>query len=361
MRSNILFFLPSPLLLIIALLIFPSNKATADGTIQYCLSCHANANLSLTLSNKENLSLYLSPSMVESSVHFKQGIECIACHTDISSYPHPKLSISSKRELSRSYYLSCKKCHSINYEKTKDSIHEQIAEQGNPMAPICTDCHGAHDTKPVEAPKTTISFTCKQCHGDIYNEYKDSIHGYALIKTDNQDVPVCTDCHGVHNIDDPRTVKFHNETPELCAGCHAQKELMSKYGLSSNVYDLYKASWHGVEISVYKSQWPTIWHSSAICTDCHGVHNIRSAKDPKSSVNPKNLLTTCQKCHPGTNQNFVQVWTGHNPITLAKTPFLYYTNEFYNTFIPLLFWLMIIYIMLQIIHQFINRARSMKQ
>jgi predicted CXXCH cytochrome family protein len=63
-----------------------------------------------------------------------------------------------------------------------------------------------------------------------------------LIQEDNPDVPVCTDCHGVHNIQDPRTEQFRIEEPDLCAGCHANAELMSEYNLPANVYDLYKLS-----------------------------------------------------------------------------------------------------------------------
>ena len=59
-------------------------------------------------------------------------------------------------------------------------------------------------------------------------------------------------------------------------------ELMDKYGLPSDVYNLYKLSWHGVDVSVYKSRWPTIWHDSAVCTDCHGVHDILQTGDPQS-------------------------------------------------------------------------------
>jgi hypothetical protein len=31
----------------------------------------------------------------------------------------------------------------------------------------------------------------------------------------------------------------------------------------------------------------------AVCTDCHGVHEIRAANDIRSSVNPINVAATC--------------------------------------------------------------------
>jgi predicted CXXCH cytochrome family protein len=323
----------------------------------YCLSCHSNPDLSTELPSGETLSLYISPENIQESIHSPMGIECEACHTDITTYPHPELGYESKRELARAYYLACQKCHSENYNKTLDSMHAEAAAGGNLDAPICTDCHGAHYIKPPDQPRSLISETCGKCHTDIYEAYKGSIHGSALIEQDNPDVPVCTDCHGVHNIQDPRTGLFRIETPEMCAGCHANEDLMSKYGLTADVYDLYQLSWHGVDVSVYKAKWPTIWHESAICTDCHGIHDILSADNPSSTVNPSNLLHTCQKCHPTAGPNWTDAWTGHNEVSFERTPFLYSTKTFYDGFIPAVLWISGIYVILQIIRSTVDRAR----
>jgi predicted CXXCH cytochrome family protein len=177
------------------------------------------------------------------------------------------------------------------------------------------------------------------------------------MKDENPDVPVCTTCHGVHNIQDPTTSQFRVEEPELCAGCHADPQLMAKYGLSADVYSIYKRSWHGVDISVYKEKWPTIWHDSAVCADCHGVHDIRATNDPASKVNHANLLSTCQKCHPGAGPNWTGAWTGHNEISLERTPFLFYVEQFYSSFAPFVLWICIIYVVLQIIHAVVDRVR----
>jgi predicted CXXCH cytochrome family protein len=352
-----------PLLFATALLALATSlkvtiPARAEETSQYCLSCHGKPETSMTLPGGETLSLYISPEMVQNSVHTQAGIECGACHTNIKTYPHPENKYETKRELSRAYYLACRSCHSVNYEKTLDSMHAKAAEQGNLNAPICTDCHGAHNVQKPDEPRARISTTCGQCHTQIYAQYKDSVHGGALIQENNPDVPVCTDCHGVHNIHDPRTEQFRIEEPDLCASCHANAKLMSKYNLPANVYDLYKLSWHGVDVSVYKARWPTIWHDSAVCSDCHGVHNIRKASDPASSVSSQNLLGTCQKCHPTAGPNWVGAWTGHNEISLSRTPFLFYTQAFYTSFTPFVLWSSIIYVVLQIIRSVVDRVRG---
>jgi hypothetical protein len=352
-----LLYLALIVLLSIAISLFKPPKVEAESTVQYCLSCHNDPNLFVILANGEKLSLFISSEAIVQSIHSNKGIECNACHTTITSYPHPKLEYQSRRELSRAYYLACQNCHSINYYKTLDSYHGKVAAQGNLAAPICTDCHGSHNINFPDKPRSLISTTCGQCHKQIFDEYKKSIHGKALTEENNPDVPVCTDCHGVHNIQDPRTAQFRLETPELCAKCHADPKLMSKYGLTSDVYTIYKLSWHGVDASVYKARWPTIWHDSAVCIDCHGIHNIRATNDPQSSVNPTNLLTTCRKCHPNVGPNWTGAWTGHNKISLQKTPFLFYANAFYTSFIPYVLWISIIYVGLQIIRSIVGRVR----
>ena len=327
---------------------------------QACLSCHGNPDLSMVLPNGDKLSLYISLDALNQSVHTPLGISCQSCHPTLTGYPHPAVSYGSARELSRAFYETCQKCHSANYDQTVDTlhnIHAQIAAGGDLKTAICTDCHGDHDIRKIADDRVRISQTCGKCHTDIFTQYQSSVHGVALIQQNNHDVPVCTDCHGVHSIPDPRLAQFRTASPEMCAGCHANAQLMSKYGLTADVYSLYSLSWHGVDISVYKANWPTIWHDSAVCTDCHGVHNILKASDPASTVNSANLLATCQKCHPTAGPNWTGTWTGHNRISLARTPFIFYTQAFYDVFIRLVLIACLVYVGLQILRATVARVR----
>lgn len=321
-----------------------------------CLACHGDTDLSLTLPSGETLSLFISKAALERSVHETLGISCDSCHPEISGYPHPAIDYETKRELSRSLYHSCEVCHANNYEETLDSIHAEIAQAGRMDAPVCTDCHGAHDIQDPDDPRSKVSLTCGQCHGGIADDYRASIHGAALIDLDNPDVPVCTDCHGVHSIQDPRTAAFRIESPEMCAYCHDDPEIMEKYDLT-DVYDIYNLSWHGVDVSVYKANWPNIWHESAVCTDCHGVHTILPASDPESTVHPDNLLATCQKCHPDAGANWTGAWTGHHEVSLSRTPLVFYTQAFYESFVPFVLIASATYVILRIIRATVERVR----
>jgi predicted CXXCH cytochrome family protein len=322
-----------------------------------CLSCHGNPDLEITLRDGESLSLFIDAGHLVESVHERIGISCDSCHPTIQDYPHPEIDYASRRELSRAFYLTCRTCHANNYENTLDSIHAEMAIGGELGAPVCTDCHAAHNTRLPNQPRALISETCGQCHAETLSVYKQSIHGWELIEQDNPDVPVCTDCHGVHNIQDPRTAQFRIDSPELCAGCHADPERMGKYGYTTDVYSLYSISWHGVDVQVYKTNWPTIWHESAVCTDCHGVHDILPARNPDSSVNPSNLLVTCQNCHPDAGPNWTGAWTGHNEVSLERTPFVFYTEVFYSSFVPLILILAVGYVFLRIVRGTVERIR----
>ena len=82
------------------------------------------------------------------------------------------------------------------------------------------------------------------------------------------------------------------QIPELCASCHADAERMKKYnpGLRVDQFQQYKTSVHGMK-------WAKGDSKVAVCTDCHGVHDLRAPSDPRSTVHPTNIATTCSHCH----------------------------------------------------------------
>jgi predicted CXXCH cytochrome family protein len=337
-----------------------SAGSPVDQANQQCLACHQSKDLSVQVGAKqETLSLYVDPQAYNMSIHLEQAkLRCTDCHSDISGYPHPKKEITSVRAYWQSSYQVCEKCHQNQYTKTQDSMHAAALTQGNPNAPTCTDCHTAHAVSDPTNPRTKILQACEQCHQNVYSQYATSVHGKALIDQKNKDVPVCTDCHGVHNIQDPRTAIFRSDTPDMCARCHADTALMAKYNLSKNTSFTYLQDYHGVTTEYYKTRWPTIWCQTAVCTDCHGIHDIRPTTDPQSLVNPENLTSTCAKCHPGANANFTLAWTGHNQPTPQVAPLTFWVQLFYQIIIPTMVGLLLLYIIVNFVRTMINRSRG---
>ncbi len=240
-----------------------------------CLHCHKNP-----------VAKFNSPA---DSVEVKLAQEnlCLSCHLDD---PDVRSRISPT-----SHFISL-------YD---ESVHGKALHSGNPKAANCVDCHNSHDVLRstfLESPtfKSNIPITCSQCHEQIFDEYKGSVHAKALERGDC-DCPVCTDCHGEHNIlkhDDPKSpVAFQNLSREVCSPCHSSLKLSEKYGIASDKYKSFEDSYHGLALDGGSVE-------VANCASCHGDHNIKPSSDPTSRIHKDNLVETCGSCHPGANENF---------------------------------------------------------
>src|SRR5690606_38437321 len=160
-----------------------------------------------------------------------QELACTDCHENYD-YPHPPLQAESARTYTIQQSELCARCHETQHEGQMASSHAEALAAGNLDAATCVDCHGAHYTPVPDEPRSRISQTCQQCHSAIFDEYAESVHGDSLLADDNPDVPTCIECHGVHSVGDPTTALFRNRSPELCASCHADVDLMNKYDIS---------------------------------------------------------------------------------------------------------------------------------
>ncbi len=143
--------------------------------------------------------------------------------------------------------------------------------------------------------------TCTDCHSGMDAPLKVTAEQYA------QDIHAqkglnCAACHGGDASDDTpdamspaKGFRGHidrKQVPELCAKCHADGAYMRQYNPSLRTDELsqYKTSVHGKRLAAGDS-------NVAVCTDCHGVHGIRPASDPRSKVHPLNVADTCSRCH----------------------------------------------------------------
>ena len=349
-----------------------------------CLMCHFDPDFSGHLPDGDVASLYIEPGVFYRSVHAEAGLECLACHVDQKAYPHQasgqiscqdchedldetenaqyrpisvELNYPDKRAITLTLNENCRPCHEENFEESVDSAHVRVQEGGNRYAPVCVDCHGSHDITPPDQPRTKISETCASCHQAVYTTYQASIHGAALEKESNPDVPTCVDCHGVHSVRGPRDPNFHNDMIAVCGGCHAEEERMEKYDISTNVFDTYLDDFHGRTVNFFRDTSDNAPSNKATCFDCHGIHNIRPADDPASTVYPDNLQGTCQQCHADAGITFPQAWLSHYIPTWEKTPALYGVNLVYSYAVPGLVGGFMLYIALDARRRFSHRRR----
>lgn len=294
----------------------------------YCLLCHSQPDQTWTLPSGETLSLTIDPSILAGSVHgegLETPVHCADCHID-QRFPHEVQSVQTAREFRLQRYASCRTCHEDQYTRAQDSVHGEALRSGELAAAVCVDCHGAHDIQSSHEPRSAISLTCGRCHGAIFDQYRDSVHGVALFDEDNPDVPTCIDCHGVHDIQNPTTSLFRVRSPELCATCHANSELMDQYGISTNVFNSYLTDFHGSTVALFEQQDPTTPTNKAVCYDCHGVHNIQAVGDGETLAIRENLLETCRECHPDATADFPDAWIGHYAPTAETAPQLLVAN-----------------------------------
>ena len=345
-----------PLVLILAQQ-SPAASAPAQPSeqTQTCLACHGEPGMTVTLPSGEVQRLYLDYEAFAKSVHGNR-LQCTDCHTDMTEVPHPTKPFKTAREFTIAYYEQCKRCHFANYTKTIDSVHYQSLARGDSTAPVCVDCHGSHTVTRAGQPRAEISKTCAKCHEGVSTTYGRSVHGKALIEDGNRDVPVCTDCHRSHDIAGPRAQQWRMNTPELCGNCHTNRDLMKKYNLSAGVLATYLEDFHGKTAALQKNERGTDRSNfAAICTDCHGVHDITKVDDPASRVMRANLTKTCQQCHTGATENFPAAWLSHYEPSWDRAPLVYAVKLFYSILIPFMMGGLILQILLHLWRVVVNR------
>jgi hypothetical protein len=327
-----------------------SIKAVQEDSLS-CLECHQYA-MTMTLKDGSTLSLRVDKADLKSSVHY--NLRCADCHFGFSTKEHPERFFSDKRDFTIASAEICRRCHFDKYTKTLESIHYNVLTKGNLHAPVCIDCHGGHSIQAGRPEKIRSARRCEKCHADIYNVYVKSVHGEALISENNQDVPVCADCHTAHDIENPHLADFRNNIPQMCGNCHANKPLMKKYGLSTAVLQSYLEDFHGVTLTFYKKQENAVRHI-AVCTDCHGIHDITRTKGPNATGVKANLLKRCQKCHAGASKNFPDAWISHYEPDYKRAPLVYAINLVYSIFIPFMIVGLVLQIILHIWRYAVNR------
>ena len=262
-----------------------------------CLMCHDDRDLKGKV-NGRTRSVFINSSTVNSSVH--ADLACTDCHEDIDGDDLPHREVFKRVE--------CGNCHDDVMDLYKDCLHGQAKAKGDPLAPICQNCHGKHDILPVTDPNSAVEpmkipFLCGKCHREgtsvqlqrnipqdrILENYSLSIHGEGLLSKGLIVSATCVSCHSAHRIlphTDPRSTISRNNIASTCAVCHAEIESVHRKVIRGEL-------------------WEKQEHILPACVDCHQPHEIRNAYYDYGMAD-----RDCLECHE--NQNLVATEDGRS-------------------------------------------------
>ena len=254
-----------------------------------CLTCHSDATLSAEVNGKQ-VSLYVDASKLKHSIHGSM-FACVDCHKDVKSLVHE----------STPQKVTCGQCHADAQAAYSHSYHAKASAAGKAQAASCQDCHGgAHEILGADDGQSPVNHgnipaTCGRCHGQKFLmesngesaqpfiSYQESVHGRAIEKGSKK-AAVCTDCHGSHEIlaaNDAKSPIYKFNVPATCGKCHTA------------IKDTFMQSIHGQGIARGNGLAP-------VCTDCHGIHSIKSHVNPNAPASEQNLSRDiCARCHGG--------------------------------------------------------------
>ncbi len=285
-----------------------------------CETCHAEAG------QKWEISIHAEG--VDGETH---GARCVDCHT-----PHEVYRADDQRAETHPLNVAamCGRCHAdehiideyftapeetqarVAVEQFHQTVHgTALSRAGLAVSATCNDCHRGHDVLPGWDPRSSVhrdhvAATCEECHVGIRERYERSAHGTAgptvTSSGEIRQPPVCTDCHTSHQIVRADEPGWFVGVVEECGACHQQ------------VYDTYFETYHGQVTALG-------FALTAKCSDCHSPHLMLPASDRESTVHPRNLVRTCQQCHPEANASFVRYFAHGDHRDRERFPVLFWT------------------------------------
>jgi cytochrome b subunit of formate dehydrogenase len=171
--------------------------------------------------NGQRKSIYVDEKTHNASMHGE--LACISCHIGFNAGMHsPEV---SKDWLQTAKISACNNCHADTYNAYAASYHGQLAlQKHDPRAPLCADCHDAHNILAPGTPafRASVMYLCMRCHGGAEKTYLDSYHGKAFLLGDAK-TAVCTGCHYGHKIEpqsNPSSTVSKQNVLATCQRCH---------------------------------------------------------------------------------------------------------------------------------------------
>lgn len=207
-----------------------------------CLVCHGDPNL-IQVGVEETATIFVDGEAMNASAH-TLDVPCTGCHIDFASTAPHDQAVQGQDWIS-SAKLACKNCHQEAFSEYSNGSHSLAGKPGETatetararvaaglpeQVPLCGDCHGSHempapdDVAGQQALHLSGLTMCGQCHEDDADSYNDYYHGRAY-RQGVLDAPACWDCHGYHMIlpsSDRASLTHPNNLSVTCGreGCH---------------------------------------------------------------------------------------------------------------------------------------------
>lgn len=298
----------------------PAPAATGALPADYsCLFCHADKEKFFD----DTAHLLVTDKDVTVDTHWKKGIRCHDCHGGspvLDDFVDHRKDDTFHAVTPADIPGFCGRCHSdIQYMRrfTPSPRTDQEAEywtsghgqhlkalkpEETPVVATCVSCHdrphsngrdrAARGIRPVndlESPvyPTNVAKTCATCHSKPelmadfkyhgrpigsaqYDQWKESVHGQALLKKGDLSAPTCNDCHGNHGALPPQVDSVAN----ACGTCHGK--VASLFAATRMKHQFEKEGLPG-------------------CATCHGSHSIHSPTDEMLGMKGAAVCATCHE------------------------------------------------------------------
>jgi len=196
--------------------------------VAMCGSCHGDVQrMRLYGLRTDQLALYATSQHGRKLAEDPQAdvATCVSCHGS-----HEVLSPADTRSPIHKFnqLTSCGECHSDAERmrrhglpsdvvaQYRDSVHGRaLLEQGHPAAPACTDCHGSHGAAPPRVLE--IETACGHCHSVVQDYFEQGPHAPRAAGGANIQ---CASCHDNHAVAPPSSALFLGDAEGHCGSCH---------------------------------------------------------------------------------------------------------------------------------------------
>lgn len=151
---------------------------------------------------------------------------CSGCH---DSHGFARLAPGSPPHAAARLALpaACGTCHEDHLEEYAGSVHGQVViDKKDAKGAICSDCHQPHGVDKTSSPVAKLGAVkaCATCHQENAASFADTYHGQVTTLGYTSSA-MCFSCHGSHDIrspEDPKSTVHPDNRLKTCQSCHKE-------------------------------------------------------------------------------------------------------------------------------------------